>query len=178
MYIPPSKRKLSSGFALPASSGGSGGVATFATSSLSVAGHSITAVYGSDTNFNGSTSAVLMQNVTYNICVLYDQTMPKKLGSTIPIKLQLCDVNGVNTSSSLITVHATQVLLFGGSSPLPPEDAGNANPDDNFRFDSGFGGTGGYIFNLQTKTYSVGTWKLFFTATGDPITHTVQFGLK
>ncbi len=38
------------------------GQATFSTSSLSVAGHSITAVYGGDTNFTGSTSSALSEN--------------------------------------------------------------------------------------------------------------------
>ncbi|HMK16319.1 MAG TPA: Ig-like domain-containing protein, partial [Methanomicrobiales archaeon] len=39
------------------------GVATFATSSLSVASHSITAAYGGDGNFAASTSTVLTQTV-------------------------------------------------------------------------------------------------------------------
>src|ERR1051325_1466078 len=44
---------------------GSGGpaTATFSTSSLTVGGHSITAVYGGDGNFNGSTSPAITQNV-------------------------------------------------------------------------------------------------------------------
>ncbi len=41
----------------------SGGIATFTTSALAVGSHSITASYGGDTNFNGSTSAVLTQTV-------------------------------------------------------------------------------------------------------------------
>ncbi|PWU21096.1 MAG: hypothetical protein C5B50_02475, partial [Verrucomicrobia bacterium] len=41
----------------------SSGQATFGTSSLSVAGHSITAVYGGDTSFNTSTSATLTQTI-------------------------------------------------------------------------------------------------------------------
>jgi hypothetical protein len=40
-----------------------GGIATFTTSTLSPGSHNITAVYGGDTNFAGSTSAVLVQNV-------------------------------------------------------------------------------------------------------------------
>ena len=40
-----------------------GGQATFSTSSLSTASHSITAVYAGDSNFAGSTSAVLTQTV-------------------------------------------------------------------------------------------------------------------
>ena len=41
----------------------SGGVATFATSSLAIGGHTVTAVYGGDTNFTGSTSPGLTQTV-------------------------------------------------------------------------------------------------------------------
>jgi N-acetylneuraminic acid mutarotase len=41
----------------------SGGTATFATSSLAVASHSITTVYGGDTNFTASTSSTLTQTV-------------------------------------------------------------------------------------------------------------------
>jgi autotransporter-associated beta strand protein len=40
------------------------GIATFATSALAVAGHSITAVYGGDTNFTTSTSSTLTQTVS------------------------------------------------------------------------------------------------------------------
>jgi Bacterial Ig-like domain (group 3) len=39
------------------------GQATFSTSALSLGNHNITAVYGGDSNFNGSTSAVLPQQV-------------------------------------------------------------------------------------------------------------------
>jgi hypothetical protein len=40
-----------------------GGVATFPTSALAIGGHTITAVYGGDTNFTGSTSFSLTQTV-------------------------------------------------------------------------------------------------------------------
>jgi hypothetical protein len=40
------------------------GVATYATSSLAVGSHSITAVYGGDTNFSGSTSSAVVVTVT------------------------------------------------------------------------------------------------------------------
>ncbi|WBP85190.1 Ig-like domain repeat protein [Kitasatospora cathayae] len=41
-----------------------GGVATFTTSALGVGSHALTAVYGGDTDFNGSTSPVDIQTVT------------------------------------------------------------------------------------------------------------------
>jgi uncharacterized repeat protein (TIGR01451 family) len=45
---------------------GTNGVATFTTSTLTTGSHNITAVYGGDTIFAGSTSAVLVQNVNNN----------------------------------------------------------------------------------------------------------------
>ncbi|HZV06696.1 MAG TPA: Ig-like domain repeat protein [Gemmataceae bacterium] len=45
----------------------SSGVATFATSSLTVGNHSITAVYGGDTNDAGSTSSILTQTVNQDV---------------------------------------------------------------------------------------------------------------
>src|SRR5439155_23872252 len=41
----------------------SGGTATLTTSGLGAGTHSITAIYGGDANFTGSTSPVLMQTV-------------------------------------------------------------------------------------------------------------------
>ncbi|HEX4794926.1 MAG TPA: Ig-like domain repeat protein [Humisphaera sp.] len=62
-----------------------GGVATFSTSSLSVGGHNITAVYGGDTNDNGSTSAILTQvvNVDVTSTSLTSSLNPSVFGQTI-----------------------------------------------------------------------------------------------
>ena len=152
------------------------GTATFASSSLSVTSHSITATYGGDGNFNGSTGN-LTQQVTYAICALYDQTRSVKGGAPFPIRLQLCDVNGSDISASTIVLHATQITNVSGFSGTP-ETVGNANPDSDFRFDSTLGTTGGYVFNLSTKALASGTYSLQFMATGDPVTHSVMFGVK
>jgi hypothetical protein len=58
------------------------------------------------------------------------------------------------------------------------QDAGNANPDNDFRFDPTLGGTGGYIFNLKTTGLSTGTYNVSFTVSGDPVAHAVQFQVK
>lgn len=113
----------------------------------------------------------------YNVCVLYDQTKSVKSGAVFPIKVALCDVNGTDVSSSAVVLHATAVMMvsvFVGT----PDDAGNANPDNDFRFDSTLGTTGGYIFNLSTSGLASGTYSLQFTAAGDLVTHSVNFGVK
>jgi len=153
------------------------GQATFSTSSLSIGAHSITAAYGGDSNFTGSTSSPLTQNVEFGVCVLYDETKSVKSGAVIPIKLYLCDVNGNDISSSSIVVHATQITAVSGYSG-DVEAAGNANPDNDFRYDPTQGPSGGYIFNLKTSGLAAGTYSLSFNATGDPVTHSVSFGVK
>src|SRR5437870_6931466 len=53
----------------------SGGTATFTTSTLAVGSHSITASYGGDANFNGSTSAVLTHVVNPVTCISISTTI-------------------------------------------------------------------------------------------------------
>ena len=112
-------------------------------------------------------------NVTFKICVFYDQTKAHQAGSTVPIKLTVCDVNDVNVSSSAIVLTATGTTQLSTSAPGPLEDAGNANPDDQFGFVNS-----SYIFNLKTTGMSTGTYALTFTATGDPLPHHVEFQIK
>ena len=127
----------------------------------------------------GGRSAPGDLKIAYNICVQYDQTQVKKAGSTIPIKLQLCDANGANLSAPNIVVHATYVMFVSGTvPPVTPDDSGNANPDNDFRFDGTIGTTGGYIFNLSTKGLFAGAWSLHFMAGADPTDHSVGFLLR
>ncbi len=114
----------------------------------------------------------------YNICPLYDQTKAVKKGATIPIKLQLCSSRGADVSASSIVVTATALTQVSNNSPGVLEDAGNARPDSNFRYDATLGSTGGYIYNLKTTSLSSGTYSLSFTAGSDPTVYSVQFQVK
>lgn len=114
-------------------------------------------------------------NVGYRVCVLYDQTKSHKSGSTIPIKLQLCDVNGVNKSAANIVVTAYSLLKLDSTPDGTVEDSGNANPDSNFRYDATLAG---YIFNLQTKGLTTGTYALSFKVDGQSAIYSVQFNIK
>ena len=116
--------------------------------------------------------------VSYGICPLYDQSKAHKSGSTIPIKLQLCDNSGNNVSAPNISVVATAITLASTNAPGVLSDSGNANPDFNFRYSSDIGSSGGYVFNLSSRGYGVGTYNLHFRAGNDPVTHTVQFQVK
>jgi hypothetical protein len=109
----------------------------------------------------------------YHVCLLYEPTAAHQSGSTMPIKFQLCDADGVNQSSAAIPVTATGVYQVSTSAPGALEDAGHANPDFNFRFTDSF-----YIFNLSLKGYSQGTYALTFMVGGDPDPYSVQFQVK
>lgn len=126
---------------------------------------------GGATTAPSSDTATL--NVTFNICLQYDPTKAVKSGAAYPIKIQLCDSNGNNVSSESIVVHAVAVGLVSSDSHGDVITAGNANPDNNFRF------TGDrYMLNLKTTGLSTGVYNLYFTAGSDPVLHTVQFQVK
>jgi hypothetical protein len=114
----------------------------------------------------------------YSTCLLYDPTIAVKSGATIPIKLQLCNSSGSNLSSSSIVVHAISVTQVSTSISGLVEDSGNANPDNDFRYDSTLGNTGGYIFNLKTTGFTTGTYNLNFKAGNDPATYQASFQVK
>src|SRR5207248_3108285 len=63
----------------------SGGQATFTTSALSVTTHTITATYGSDTNFNSSTSSALSQvvNKADTTTAVVSAANPSKFGQSV-----------------------------------------------------------------------------------------------
>jgi hypothetical protein len=119
-----------------------------------------------------------VEAVRYNVCLLYDPARAVQSGATYPIKLQLCDAAGNNLSSPAITLHASSVTRVSNSITGPVQDSGNANPDNDFRFDSTLGSTGGYIFNLGTKGLTTGSYNLNFTLTGDPSVYAAPFQVK
>ncbi len=134
-------------------------------------------VDATDSHSNSSSKSI-SYSVAYRICALYDQTHSIKSGATIPIKLELCDASGIDSSASTIVAHATGVVMVSNNASETLQSSGNANPDNDFRFDSTLGTTGGYIFNLSTKGYPTGTFNLQFTAGSDPTTHVTSFQVQ
>jgi hypothetical protein len=152
-----------------------GNVAVGAAIDTATAGTKTFTVSASDQAGNTSTKTV-GYTVSYRVCALFDQTRSYRIGSTVPVKLQLCDANGANFSTAGTAVLATTLVKKDSqASPNLAAASGNANPDNNFRYDSS---QGGYIYNLSTKGLASGTWVLSFTVTGDPTIHTVQFDLR
>ncbi len=129
-------------------------------------------VAATDKAGNSATPQSVTYQVTYGVCLLFDESKFVQRGSTVPIKLQLCDASGANVSDSRVTVTATS--LEGGA----PRDAGRANPGNLFRFDPTLGGSGGYIYNLQTTGLASGIHTLTFSAAGDASTHSVTVTVR
>jgi uncharacterized protein len=114
-------------------------------------------------------------NVTYGICLLYDPTKAVKSGATYPIRIQLCELDGTNASSPDITVTAVGVSLTSTSVMGDVLPTGDANPDNNFRYEAALSG---YIYNLKTTGLATGVYNLYFMVEGDPLQHVVQFRVK
>jgi hypothetical protein len=145
---------------------------SFATGSLAAGSYNITYSYAGDSNFNSASGSGTL-TVGYGVVPLYDQTKVHHSGSTIPIKLNIVDANGNNISSANLVVTAVGVSLISTSVYGPVEDAGNANPDNDFRFSGG-----SYIFNLKTTGLTTGVYNLYFRVGADPTLHTVQFQIR
>lgn len=164
------------GTAGPAAVSDGAATATFTLpGSVPPQGLTITAEFsGGDTTLPSTGTGTL--TVKYAVCELYDPTRAVKSGAAYLIKLQLCDVNGVNVSAPGVTVTATSInLVSAPDTNLEVEDAGNANADSNFRYDTELQG---YIFNLKTAGLAPGVHRLNFTAGSDPTVHSVEFRVK
>ena len=120
-----------------------------------------------------SAQATSSYTVSYGMCPRYDASRPKNSGSTVPIKLQLCDASGANVSASAIVVTALHVVRLSGSGEGSLDDSGHANAGLEFRFSGGQ-----YILNLGLKGFAPGTYGLQLKAGNDPAMHTVQFEVR
>lgn len=114
----------------------------------------------------------------YRVCLLYDPTKAVRSGSTMPVKLQLCDDAGHDLSSASITAHAVSTTQSSNTSSGNVQDSGNANPDSDFRYDVSLGPTGGYIFNLSTKGLTTGVYNLNFRVNGDTFIYSAPFQVR
>ena len=103
-------------------------------------------------------------NLTYSIPELFRETSSKNSGSTVTIMVQLKNYSGTNLSSPNITVTVT------GFAPSP---APGVPRTGNFTFMPTGNSGANYQYNLKTTTYPKGTYTLTWTATGDPIPHTL-----
>ena len=93
----------------------SGGTATYSTSSLSVSGHTITAVYGGDTNFTGSTSSGLTQTVNKGATTtaVSSSANPSVFGQSVTFTATVSSTSG--TPSGTVTFKDGATTLGSGT---------------------------------------------------------------
>ncbi len=119
----------------------SGGVATLTTSTLAGGPHSITAQYGGDSNYNGSTSAVLTQtvNMTTSTVTLASSLNPSTFGATVALTATVTSgatgtvtfhegatVLGTGTISNGVATLTTSTLA-GGTHSITAQYGGDTN---------------------------------------------------
>ena len=92
---------------------------------------------------------------------------PFKLGSTIPVKLHLCDANGTDVMTAVARLY---VQLSGG--PIEVTSTSGADTGNYFRVLGNM-----YMYNLYTKSFSSGTYQLQ-AVLDDGTTRTIQLALK
>ena len=123
----------------------SGGTATFSISTLAVAAHSITVVYGGDTNFLTSTSSILTQNV-------------KQATTTSSV------------SSSANPSVSGQAVTF--TATIDPVSPGSGTPTGNVTFDDGSTVLGtvtltSWTASFTTSSLALGTHSIKAVYAGD-----------
>jgi|GEM_PF-1831257 len=161
--------------------GGSGVASCVGTSAnggaldTSAAGARTFTVSATDNAGNSASPSVVNYTVDFGFQVLFDQSKAHKSGSTIPIKIRLVDANGANVSSAATLLHAVSVVQTASQASPFIEDAGNSNPDFDFRYDASLGG---YIFNLKTTGYGTGSYLLKFVAGGSSTVYAVGFQVR
>jgi hypothetical protein len=135
---------------------------TFAIGTTTV---TCTATDSDDTN--SPVSASFTVTVRYGVKLLYKAPMTGKVGSNVPIKIELVNAAGQNVSSSSVTVQALCVVLQGATT-CSGAPIIYANPNQFFTFMSGLDTGGGYQFNVKTTTLTTGkTYQLLFRVAGE-----------
>jgi hypothetical protein len=127
---------------------------------------------------SGVGSAEIARTIVYAICRIDDPSRAFRSGSTAAIKLQICAADGSNLSSPAIALNVVSLRLVSTNATGLVNDSGNANPDQNFRYDATLRLTGGYVYNLSTQGLATGTYALGFVAGSQPYVYEVLVQIR
>jgi len=97
-----------------------------------------------------------------------------KLGSTVPVKFQLWDANGVFVTNAVARIFVTKTSNGVTGVVTEAVSTSAATTGNLFRYSSD---GNQYIFNLNTKPLSTGTWEIRIVL-DDETTKSVSFSLK
>jgi hypothetical protein len=97
-----------------------------------------------------------------------------KAGRTIPVKISLLDCSGNNITSAPVSISIYKIIntIEGTEEELDVDASGNANTGNMFRVADDL-----YIYNLSTKDYSAGTYRVAAEIDNGETT-SVRFSLK
>jgi hypothetical protein len=122
-----------------------------------------------------TSTPTLTSEPTYIICPLFDQEKQHKAGSTVVIKIEVCDANGTNLSSFDLHLTADSVVNSDTGDEQPAQAPGQSNKWNRFCYNPE---TQAYTYDLKSKGFSRGTWNLIVSIEGDPNTYLVTFKVK
>jgi hypothetical protein len=121
------------------------------------------------------TEAHASYEVTYGVCPITELTKLVSPGSTLSLKLSLCDANVANVSDRQIGLTSVEVRpVSSGASVSPAFELGGKR--DDWKYTGAHGGS--YSQNLSTKGLTGGTYELRFAVEGDPVMHSLTFQLR
>jgi hypothetical protein len=131
----------------------------------------------------GSDNETASQSFHYNVGntllspVNADNSSLFKLGSTIPLKVNITDCNGVGVAGLSPTI---KMMLTSSSTPLTGVDEGISTQPNDTNWVMRGDGSGQYIYNLASKSLpdSSATYKAQITDHGHTVTTQNYFGLK
>jgi hypothetical protein len=131
--------------------------------------------YSASVDFPTIVTAVTYQFLGFQTPIQMDGSKVFKFGSTIPVKFQLKRRNGTpapDVTATLALQRYTNGIPVGD--PIDASPTGGSDSGNVFRYDPQ---EDHYIYNLSTRTLSVGTWKLIVTL-DDGSAYNVLIGLK
>jgi hypothetical protein len=159
----------------PCADGGSG-IASCDSSAVSTAavGTYVLDVRATD-GVGHVTEAHASFDVTYAVCPITELTKLVSPGSTLSLKLSLCDANNLNVSDRQIGLVSVEVRPVSPDASVSPAFVLGGKRDE-WKYTGAHGGS--YSQNLSTKGLTGGTYELRFAVEGDPVMHTLAFQLR
>jgi hypothetical protein len=122
-------------------------------------------------NVGNKSTLTVAYFVSYAVCLQYDPTKALP-AAAYPFRIELCDANNVDVSSSSVTV--TALAILPGVNPPPVSTSGS----NQFVFDPTIGSSGGYVYVLKSTKLNPGSYKLHISVTNDPNAHDLPFLIK
>jgi hypothetical protein len=112
-------------------------------------------------NAGNEASKTAIYNVVYNysgiLPPIKDSKDAFKLGSTIPVKFQLRDASGNNISTAIARIYLAKFINGITGKEINGTSTSKSTTDNLFRYDAA---DNQYIFNLDTKPLTGGTWQI------------------